>query len=230
MDETTKPAPQGEMQTGTDPKPEIGTTSVTGEMSGTTTTTQSESSDDLKRELETIRAALKKANSEAAGHRKKAEELDKLKADQEAATLSETQKLQKQLAKLQADHDNALRTSQERIINYEVRLQAAQAGIIDPDAASKLLDWSAIEYDDNGQPTNVPKLLADLLKAKPYLAGNTKPSITGGNATNPPRSQSTGPQALSWDVISKMTREEYESRRSEIQQWINTHPFKYGQK
>lgn len=225
--DTNTPVANGEIPNTTDPKPEIGKTSGTGEIPGTTTPQLT--IDDALKEIDRLKADLKKVHSESAGHRNKAKELDDLKAKLEADKLSETEKLQKQLATLQSEHDNAIRAAQERTINYEVRLQAAQMGIVDPDAAAKLLDWSQIEYDDNGAPTNVNDLLKNLLKTKSYLAGKAQVQTSGG-ATNPSRSTTTAPQTLSWEVIGNMKPDEYNARRAEIQQWIATHPHRFGQR
>jgi hypothetical protein len=168
----------------------------------------------------------KKLRSEAANLRKRLKGFEEAETKAKEAQLSEQQKLEKKLADLQAQHDAVARQSQERIVNYEVRLQAAQMGIVDPDAAARLLDWSGIEYDDDGSPQNVSELLKGLLKAKPYLAGKQAP--TSGGATNPSRSQSSGAQSLSWEVIGQMKPEEYAARSSEIKQWIAAHPYKYG--
>lgn len=177
--------PQAQAATTTTPEPQAGEGKP------------SKSAEDYERMI----AELRKEN---ASHRTKLKKFEDDESQRAQAQLSEQEKLQQKLAKLQADHDNALRTSQERIINYEVRLQAAQAGIIDPDAASKLLDWSAIEYDDNGQPKNVKELLANLLKAKPYLAGKAAPPTSGG-ATNPSRIQSSS-QPITKEYVNQIMR------------------------
>lgn len=199
---------------------ETPTPPATDETSGT-------NHEDTTKELESLKKALAKANAEAASHRHKAKELDELKARIEAEKLSETERLQKQVADLQRTHDDFQRATQERTITYEVKLRAAQAGIVDPDAAAKLLDWSEIEFDDNGSPSNVNELLGQLLKAKPYLAGKAVVASPPGGATNPSRSQSQAPAALSWDTISKMTPEQYNARHAEIQAWINDNPPRF---
>lgn len=200
-DTKTTPGAPGETPNAPDPQPATGTPG-TGETPATTTAQPS--LEDALKELESAKAALKKANAEAASHRHKANELDKLKAETEAAKLSETEKLQKQLAELQKAHDTISRQSQERIISYEVRLQAAQMGIVDPDAAAKLLDWSEIEYDDNGTPKNVNDLLKALIKAKPYLAGKAA-SATSGGATNPSRSQAAESGEITAQYVQDVT-------------------------
>jgi len=187
------------------------------------------SSDDLATQLEKLRAELaseqsarKKANSEAAKHRHAAKELEDLKTQLETEKLSEQEKLERKLADLQKSHDETIRQSQERIINYEVRLQAAQLGIADPNDAVKLMDWSEIEYDDNGTPTNVEDLLKALVKSKPYLVAR-KPATSGG-ATNPPRSVTSGPQEITAEYMSKLKPADYEAlsaeQKAKIQQFM----------
>lgn len=193
-----------------DTQPEMGTSEPIDEMSEESPDSQADDTqaDDLellKRQVDELRAALKKANSEAAKRRreyseaaKKAEELDRLKAETEAQKLSETERLQKQIADLQTKLDTTQKQGKERIVQYEVRLQAAQMGIVDPDAAARLLDWDAIEYDENGSPVNVKDLLQELLKEKSYL--RARPAPTSGGATNPPRSVSARPQLVPGEI------------------------------
>jgi len=78
---------------------------------------------------------------------------------------------------------------QERIIRYEVERQATLLGIIDPDAAARLLDTSKLEYDEEGIPKNAKALLETLLKQKSYLA---PPAQT---QTSPPPNGTTAPTA-----------------------------------
>lgn len=229
----TTPAPSETPGDGTPPTETVTTPQVpNGEMPGGTTTPASTTPDDTQKQIEELKAALKKANTEAATHRHKANELDKLKADAEAAQLSEAEKTQRKLAELQAQYDTAIREKQEIATNAEVRLQATQMGI-DPRAASKLLDSAAIERDDQGNPTNVPALLKDLVKEYPFLAGKA-PAPTSGGATNPPRSQSNGQQELSWDVIIDLQKNPklYNERNAngEITKWLYAHPHRYGSK
>jgi len=198
-------------------------TQGSGETPETTTEkTSQQSVEDLSKELESLRTALKKANAESAKHRHASKELEDLKARSEAEKLSEKERLEKQLADLQSQHANATRQSQERIINYEVRLQAAQMGIVDPDAAAKLLDWSEIEYDDeSGAPTNVQDLLNALTKSKPYLLKTpTSRPATSGGATNPSRSTTTASKEISWEMIAQLTPAEYAARSKDIQAWM----------
>lgn len=211
-----------EMPSEITPQPEIGKNSAE----------TAPSLENALKEIDALKETLKKTNSEAAAHRHKAKELDDLKAQIEAEKLTETEKLQKQLASLQMEHGERTRIAQERFIQYEVKLQAAALGIIDPDAASKLIALSGLEYDEGGIPTNVDKLLKDLVKDKPYLLGpgqKQNSTVPTPGPTNPQRSVSASPGEMSWAKISRMTAEQYNDNM-DAQKWVREHPVQFGQK
>jgi hypothetical protein len=184
----------------------------------------------------------RKLRSEASNLRKRLKEFESLntelktfKEQKEAEKLSDVEKqtlaqkkLEQQLAEQQTKNNELLRQLQENRVNNEVFKQASKLNIIDIDAASKLLDSSQIEYDDTGNPTNIDALLKDLVKQRSWLVGKQQSQPMSGGPTNPSRSHSSAPPDLSWDVIGKMSREEYAARSAEIQKWILEHPPQYG--
>lgn len=116
--------------------------------------------------------------AEAAANRKALREAEKRIAEYEAAQkaaddakLSEVERASKRAADAERQLADRTRAFQERIISSDIQLNAAKLGIIDPDAAAKLLDWSGLEYDEDGLPTNAAALLEQLLVSKPYLRG-----------------------------------------------------------
>jgi hypothetical protein len=69
---------------------------------------------------------------------------------------------------------------QQRIRELSARVLAPQAGIADPRAAAdaaSLLDWKDLDPTDE---TSVLKALKDLVKDRPYLAGNVGGGADGG--------------------------------------------------
>lgn len=109
--------------------------------------------------------------------RRKAEEFDKLTEPQK----SEVQKFSDQAAKEKDRADKA----EARMKSLEVRVAvtgaASKVGFIDPEDAFRLLDADDIEYDSDGSPKNVDRLLAALAKNKPHLIrGSTNGSFDGG--------------------------------------------------
>jgi len=127
---------------------------------------------------------VKKLRAEAASYRTKLKELEAKLQEHEMAKLSETEKLQKKLAELERQQAHYERERQERTLKYETMLTASKLGIVDTEAAYKLLDLAAIEFDEDGTPKNIEKALRDLIAKRPYLA-----SAAAGSPTNPARGQ-----------------------------------------
>lgn len=131
--------------------------------------------------LETISLdEARKLRSEAQNLRKREKDiLAQLKTYQDAeqaqkdAQLSELEREKKQRAEIQSRYESEVRGYQERLVRYEVERQASKLGIIDPDAAARLIDWSELEFDEDGTPKNAEKLLAALVKQRPYLVPAT---------------------------------------------------------
>ncbi len=132
---------------------------------------------------------VRKLRAEAADYRKRLRELEQKVQEHETAKLSETEKLQKRLAELERQQATYQRERQERTLKYEAMLVASKLGIVDPEAAYKLLDLTRIEFDEDGTPKNIEQALKELLKAKPYLAAQQQ--ATSIASTNPARSAST---------------------------------------
>jgi hypothetical protein len=79
-------------------------------------------------------------------------------------------------------------------------LRARELGIIDPDAAYRLLDLAEVEYDETGRPTNIERLLRDLVRKRPYLVGSS------ASATNPSRTTISLEDALKSGDLEAVNR------------------------
>lgn len=168
---------------------------------------------------------------ESAGYRTRLKTLEAEEQKRTEAQMTKEQLLEKQNTELKAQHDEYVQAQTERMIASEVSLQAAELGV-NPKHLKKVarfIDWEDINLDEQtGNPTNIREVVEQLVKDMPELL--TKGASTSGGATNPPRSTTTAPQALSWDVIGKMKPDEYAARRSEIQAFIAANPHRYGRK
>jgi hypothetical protein len=166
---------------------------------------------DLEHEHRNAREAEDRLGKKLSAYEKKEKEALAAKKADEEAQLSEIERIKKQHAELQAQHDTYTHQMQERIVRYEVEQQARKLGIIDEDAAVRLLDWSELEFNEGGTPTNAAKLLEKLVKDKPYLApkqdvpaqpSNGQPSAPAQPVTpaipamNPGRSSIPSPNAF----------------------------------
>ena len=106
---------------------------------------------DVSAELEALRAALKKANSEAASHRHKVAKFEEAEKKRQEAEMSEMDRLQAQLQTVQAERD-ALR------IDGLKRRIAAEVGL--PDALALRLngdDEATLKADAEALALTLPK-------------------------------------------------------------------------
>jgi small-conductance mechanosensitive channel len=135
---------------------------------------------------------VRKLRAEAADYRKRLRELEsKVKAEEEAK-MTEQERLQKRLAELERKETEYQMTLQARTLEYEVKMHATRLGVVDPDAAYRLLDLKQIEFDDDGKPLNIEKVLKELVAKKSYLvSSNSSPS-----PTNPAQGRVSGQQVF----------------------------------
>lgn len=130
-----------------------------------------------KRALAEERKAAAKWKSEAETAKA---ELTKL----QNASLSESERRDNALAALEREKADWDRERQDMQTREAVTVAALRIGYADPADAYSLIDRAALEFDDSGKPRNVDKLLSDLIAAKPYLAGASRP---GGSFDGGPR-------------------------------------------
>lgn len=148
-------------------------------------------------------------NKRLARERKKSEELAQKYADYEElkkrlaqfeaeaeqkrlAELSEAERLKEQLQALQQERDNIARQLEEeakarkqQAVLTAFTEQASKHGIFYVEAARKLADLSAVEFDENGQPVGVEELIKELVKENPFLLGERKEPRTIGDSVAP---------------------------------------------
>ena len=107
-------------------------------------------------------AIIESLRREAAQRRvdaKRLAELEKREQERADADLSEKERYDKERAQWQAERAELERQRQETAIRADVKLAAQELGI-KPELAKRLLDYNAIEFDEDGDPTNVAELLA----------------------------------------------------------------------
>lgn len=85
---------------------------------------------------------------------------------------TDLQKAQEKIAELTRNTETLTSQQKAQVAQYEVMLAAGKLGIVDPDAAFKLMEPSKLEFNKDGKPTNVEPLLRDLVKEKPWLVGS----------------------------------------------------------
>jgi flagellar biosynthesis GTPase FlhF len=174
-------------------------------------------------ELERVRAALKKANAEAAERRLKLEAFEKAEEERKQAEMSELEKTaesakkaEAKAAQLEAEYGEKVATLTKRLLDSEIK-QAAGRPVTDkdgkvtrpafrPEALDDILllvDRTVIE-DKDGKWEGIEKALAELAKAKAYLLADGQPAApqkgTPKPQDNKPRPQGTAPAGPTWTL------------------------------
>lgn len=120
---------------------------------------------------------LERARREAAKYRTERNDLQKRVSELEGAGKSEVEKLTGNMTTL-TETNSRLADENRRLRAQALAPSAGIAQAAASDAAS-LLDWSQIE--DPADSSQVAKALKDLVKEKPYLAGNVRDGADGGS-------------------------------------------------
>lgn len=120
---------------------------------------------------------LRKLRRENQGLRKRLHEAETAEQQRKEAEMTEVEKLKKQLSDYQQKETQWASEKRTLAVRQAVQNEAARLGIIDSDAAFRLLDVEVLGDDLSGVGT----ALQELLKAKPYLKG-APPMV---NLTNP---------------------------------------------
>jgi hypothetical protein len=121
---------------------------------------------------------------------KRAEALEKEKADAEEKRLSEAKKFEELATKRAQERDDVSRKYTSQLQDNRIITEASKVGVVDIETILKLVDRSGIHIDDNGNVTGAIEAVQTLLASKPFLKG--KASTTIGSATNPGEDSDAG--------------------------------------
>lgn len=126
---------------------------------------------------------------------KKIADLESQVKDADGASKSEAQKLADELESLKKQLEQTASTGQTRVAKAAIKAAAAAAGAGRPDVVSRLIDPEDVDFDDDGEPTNVDKLVAQIKKSTPELFSVRKP----GSGDGGPRGAAAGDKKPSMD-------------------------------
>lgn len=134
----------------------------------------------------------KKLRSEANNLRRRLAEIETAAEAEKAAKLTDVERVAHERDQLKQQIEALRIEQQEYRLAREIARHAPSLNLIDADAAQlMLLAGGEIEFDHDGKPANVGKLLDKLVAEKPYLvASNVRApqAPSAGGATNPGRS------------------------------------------
>lgn len=145
---------------------------------------------------------VKDLRDEAAGHRTKANEWKTKFEELERAALSEADRIKADLTKATGETIPGLQAENRRL---RVEKEAVTLGIVDPEAAVKLVDWSQVATD-----ADVQRELVSLLERKPYLKATPSTTLVPVSTTSPaaPPATEGGPKRYTRTELTKMTPQE----------------------
>jgi hypothetical protein len=140
---------------------------------------------------------VKKLRDEAAAHRTKLKAFEDAEQARKDAELTATQLAEKKAADAEAKVAAAETRAREALGRAAVVAAAAKVGV-DATIAQRLV---TVEYDDEGEPKDVDKALAALVKEHPYLVvGSAAPTPT--SPANPGRG--SGPTITDPKLIPRL--------------------------
>jgi hypothetical protein len=132
-------------------------------------------------------AELRKKNRENQSLRRRLKELEDSDQARRDADLTEAEKSANRVKELEKALEAKDARAREMSLRSDVMAAASRLGIIDPDAAFKLLDHSGLDYDaEESRWDGVDKALKDLTAERPWLT-SAAPATGGANPSNPSR-------------------------------------------
>src|SRR5258708_1009492 len=117
-------------------------------------------------------------------YQKQEKEAAAAKEAADLAQLSEIERIKKQ----HEASEQRIKLYQQQLVMAQVKLAAKDKNIVDPDLAALAIQ-DKLEMDENGMPSNLEKVLDDLIKNKPYLV--MKPDAPATPPTTPAQTAPT---------------------------------------
>jgi len=125
----------------------------------------------------------KKLRSEAKGLRTRLKAYEDAERERADADKSAEERSAERIATLEQELQSERSARRAMALQVTTMAAARKLGFRDPDLAHRLL--GEVEYDDDGKPKNVERLLADIAKQHPYLVNGTS-DFGGGPRGTPP--------------------------------------------
>lgn len=183
--------------TGATPTSETGATPTT--TSGSATPPKSTPAlEDVLRENDELKRSHTNAKEELERHRKKLTAYEK--QEQERATQAQAAKDAElsELERVKKQHQEAearIKQQQQQLVMAHIKLLASEKGILNAELIAPFVERK-LEYDKDGEPTNLEAVLDEIIKGNPNLVKQAEPA--------PPPAQSATPPAVTTPAIPAM--------------------------
>lgn len=115
---------------------------------------------------------------------KEAKEIKKQQEIEKTKKLEEEKKFEELLQIERKKVEELTKQTSQIKVETAIQTEAVKRGIVDSDAALKLVDRDLIKIGDNGELTGVKEAIESLATSKPYLVDSTKANLGGGTPPN----------------------------------------------
>lgn len=124
----------------------------------------------VKAQVKAAKKAAREARAAARAAEERAAAAEARLKEKDEADLSELERAQNRATEAEAAAESARQTARSTALRYEVAVATNKLNFHDADTAFRLLDESAVQWDEaSGTPTNVEALLKALAKERPFL-------------------------------------------------------------
>lgn len=151
---------------------------------------QADNDDDSREESQdrqTSSEEVRRVRSEAKNLRSRLREAERERDDLRKRTQTDDERKSSDLSRAQGENERL----KSQVQSLLVQVAATRVGIVDPDAAARLLDWEGLDLDDSNE---LEKRLKKLVREREWLLGKSRGGSDGGAG-------GTGDQPLSMNDL-----------------------------
>jgi hypothetical protein len=171
MSEGTTTSTDGD-QASTSGLPQAGTPATDGQAPVSHTATTTATIDDSAKLIDRLRKENAEARKRLSAYEEAEKQAQEAQRIADEAKLSEIERIKKQ----HADAEARIKQQQQQLVMAQVKLLAKDKGIINPELIAPVVERK-LEYDKDGEPTNLEQVLDDLIKGNPYLVKQPEPAV-----------------------------------------------------
>lgn len=149
----------------------------------------------------------RKLTRENASLRKRLREIEAQVKAREEAEMTEQERSQRRMVEIEQELEANRAALRETRLRAAIAAEAPKLGIVDVDAATRLLDTSALDYEADTGWEGVGDALRDLTHERPWLVSTTTAPAADANTANPARRRSR----LTVEQMRSMTQAEIDA-------------------
>lgn len=149
----------------------------------------------------------RKLARENASLRKRLREIEADKRARDEAELSEQEKTQRRMVEMEQALEATRSQMRTARLSASISTEAAKFGIVDVDAATRLLDTSALDYDEEQGWDGIADALQALTVERPWLVQTGTAPALDANPANPARRRSR----VTREQLGRMTQAEIDA-------------------